>query len=372
MKYKTLKDIGDINGKKILVRFDFNVPIQNGEITDDYRIKKSLPTLEFLKQKGAKIIIISHIEGESDSLKPVYEFLKESQPITFCEDCLENGKECVEQLHDGEILLCENLRLYDGEKKNDENFAKKLASLADYYVNDAFSVSHRRHASVVAVAKLLPGFMGLQLEAEVEHLSKAFNPEKPFVFIIGGAKFDTKMPLVEKFLPLADTIFIAGAMAHDFYKAQGLEIGTSRVSDETINLTTLLTHPKVLLPIDVVVSSPRGKQTKKPTDVLKDEKIVDAGEETVALLAERAKDAATILWNGPLGYYEGNFKEATLNLAQVIAHSKAFSILGGGDTLAAISELGLEEKFGFVSTGGGAMLDFLSQGSLPGLEVLHR
>jgi phosphoglycerate kinase len=372
MNYKKLREAGDIKGKRVLVRFDFNVPIQDGKITDDYRIKKSLPTLDYLKDNGAKIIIIAHIEGESDTLKPVYEYLKDTYTISFCEDCVENGQECIEKLQEGEILLCENLRLYDGEKKNDEEFSKKLAKLADMYVNDGFSVSHRKHASVVGVAKHMPSYAGLQLEAEIENLSKAFNPTKPFVFILGGAKFDTKMPLVEKFLPLTDTVFISGAMANDFFKAQGLEVGTSKLADEPLDLSELLANPKVLLPVDVVVQSPRGTAVKKPTEVLPDESMFDVGPETIALLADRIKDAATVLWNGPLGYFEGGFKQPSLDLAQIIAHSKAYSILGGGDTLAAIAEGGLEDKFGFVSTGGGAMLDFLSQGTLPGIEVLKK
>ncbi|MDQ3015016.1 MAG: phosphoglycerate kinase [bacterium] len=372
MNYKTLKDAGDIKGKKVLLRLDFNVPIQDGKITDDYRIKKSLPTLRYLKEHGAKIIIIAHIEGESDTLKPVFEYLKTSEPVTFCEDCVENGHACIENMQEGEMLLCENLRLYDGEKRNDEEFSKKLASLADIYVNDGFSVSHRKHASVGGVTKFLPSYAGLQLEAEIENLSKVFNPQKPFIFILGGAKFDTKMPLVEKFLPLADTIFIGGAMANDFFKAQGLEVGKSKIADEPLDLSALLTHPKILLPIDIVADGPRGKKTKKPSEVEADESIRDVGEETVALLAQRIKDAKTILWNGPLGYFEGGFKQPTLDIAEVIAHSSAHSVLGGGDTLAAIAELGLEDKYSFVSTGGGAMLDFLSQGSLPGIDALKK
>ncbi len=371
MKYKTLKDIGDIMGKIVLVRFDFNVPTDKGMVVDDFRIKQSLPTLEFLKNAGAKIGIIAHIEGESDTLRPVYEYLKKSYDISFCEDCIENGSNTLKHLKNSGIVLFENLRLYDGEKRNDQEFAKKLASFADMYVNDAFSVSHRKHASVVGVPKYLPGFLGFQFEKEVENLSKAFNPPKPFLFILGGAKFDTKLPLVQKFLPLVSTILITGALANDFYKAQGLSIGKSKVSDTTIDLKELLTDPKIVVQPDALAVSDQGKRIIKPLDTKPDESLLDAGTETLAFLAEKARDAKCILWNGTLGNYE-HYPEATQEAAKIIAHSSAFSIVGGGDTLAAISKLGLEDKFGFISTGGGAMLDFLAQGTLPGLDALKK
>lgn len=373
MNYKTVQDIGDVKGKRVLIRCDFNVPIADGKVVDDFRIKQALPTLNFLKDKGARVIIISHIEGESDTLRPVYEYLKTLYSISFCEDCIEVGKAHVEECKEGEMVLCENLRLYDGEKKNDQDFSKKLASLGDVYVNEAFSVSHRSHASVVGVAKLLPSFMGLQFQKEVENLSKAFNPPKPFLFILGGAKFDTKLPLVEKFLPIADTIFIGGALANDFYKAEGLEVGTSKVSDTPLDLVSLLSNPKILIAPDVIAESSRGKQQKKPTDVVADESILDAGEESIALLAKKCKEAGCILWNGPLGNYEKGFTKGTKDLAEIISHSShALSLVGGGDTLAAIAEQHLEDKFSFISTGGGAMLDFLAKGTLPGLEVLKK
>ncbi|MDQ3076559.1 MAG: phosphoglycerate kinase [bacterium] len=371
MKYKTLKECGDIKGRRVLIRCDFNVPIEEGKITDDYRIKQALPTLKYLREQGAKVVIISHIEGESHTLKPVYDYLKNIFPIEFCEDCIETGHQTVMEMKEGEVILCENLRLYDGEKKNDQEFSKKLARLGEIYVNEGFSVSHRSHASVVGVAKCMRGYLGFQFEKEVENLSKAFNPPKPFLFILGGAKFDTKLPLVEKFLPLADTIFIGGALANDFYKAQGLEVGKSKISDASLDLTELLSNPKVIIAPDIIVESSRGKKQKQPTEVESDESILDVGEESIKLLAEKCKDAKCILWNGPLGNFEAGFKEPTEQLAQIIAHSPhAFSIVGGGDTIAAIANQNLQDKFGFISTGGGAMLDFLAKGTLPGLEAL--
>ncbi len=371
MKYKTLKDIGDVAGKRVLVRLDFNVPVKDGIVVDDFRIKKSLATVNFLKDKGAKVIIISHIESEPDTLKPVFQVLKNLLPgITFCEDCIEAGTAYTMELKNSDVVLCENIRLYDGEKKNDAEFSKKLASLGDLYVNDAFSVSHRKHASVVGIAKFLPSYLGLQFEEEITHLSKCFNPERPFLFLLGGAKFDTKLPLVQKFLPLADTVFVGGALANDFFKAKGQEIGKSRVSEGNVDLTGLLNGPKIMLPIDVVVQSERGVKTKEASSVLPDEAILDAGTETLKALKAKIDEAKFVLWNGPLGNYENGFKQPTIELARIIAESDAYSVVGGGDTLAAIITLGNEESFGFISTGGGAMLDYLANETLPGLDAL--
>jgi phosphoglycerate kinase len=370
-KYSTLEDLPDVTDAPVLVRLDFNVPIEAGKVVDDYRIKKSLPTINFLIKKNAKIVIISHIEGKADTLKPVFEYLKNIYPgISFCEDCLESGEEVVKNLKGGGIVLCENLRLYDGEKKNDAEFSKKLAALGKYYVNDAFSVSHRKHASVVGVAKLLPGFVGLQFEEEIKNLSKCFNPPHPFVFILGGAKFDTKLPLVQKFLDIADVIFIGGALANDFFKAKGYEVGKSLISETDLNLQDYLNNKKIVLPVDVVVTTGESKETKKPEDVLATDCILDAGEQTIEMLKMHLLKAKCILWNGPLGNYEKGFTEPTLELARLISLTDSLSVVGGGDTLAAIAELKLEDKFSFISTGGGAMLDYLANESIPGLDVL--
>lgn len=340
MNFKSLKEIGEIKGKTVLVRLDFNVPIEAGVVVDDYRIRSSLPTISYLKQKGAKIVIIAHVENEPATLMPVYERLRKDAQVLFCDDVLKNGKHCIENMTDGDVLLCENIRMYKGEKANDEEFAKELASLGEIYVNDAFSVSHREHASIVGLPKYLPAYAGLQFEEEIKNLSQCFSPEHPFLFILGGAKFETKMPLVEKFLKIADEVFIGGALYNEMDKN-----------------SEIAKNPKVTLPIDFVIS---------------DGKALDAGEKTVELLKEKVAQAKFILWNGPLGQYEKGFVEPTRILAQAISESSAFSLLGGGDTVAAISELGLEDKFGFVSTGGGAMLDFLANGTLPGLEALGK
>ena len=247
------------------------------------------------------------------------------------------------------------------------------------YVNDAFSVSHRAHASIVGVPQLLPHFAGFQLALEVENLSKAFNPSHPFLFILGGAKFDTKLPLVEKFLEKADGIFIGGALANDFFKAKGYEVGRSTISTATIDFDGLLLDKKILLPTDVIVESGGSQKASLPEKVSSDERILDAGPETLAELKDKIDAAKFILWNGPLGNYENGYKEPTHELARMIAHATkngVESVIGGGDTLAAIAELkqsggeSLEDAFTFVSTGGGAMLDFLAQGSLVGIDAL--
>ncbi len=252
------------------------------------------------------------------------------------------------------------------------SFAKKLAALGDFFVNDAFSVSHRKHASVVGIPKFLSSFLGLQFQAEIENLSKAFNPPQPFLFILGGAKFDTKLPLVQKFLPLATSIFIGGALANDFYKAEGLNIGLSKISDSILDLTNLLVDPKIVIQPDAVVVSTRGTREAKPEDIAADESALDAGSKSIRTLGKLVANAKCVLWNGPLGNYENGYSQATEELAQIIASHECLSLVGGGDTLAAISKLGIENKFSFVSTGGGAMLDFLAEGTLPGLEALKR
>jgi phosphoglycerate kinase len=377
MNYPKLQDLTDISGKRVLVRLDFNVPVQDGKVVDDYRIKKSLPTLQYLQEQKAKIIIISHIEGGTDSLKPVFDYLVETMklPVTFCQDCLEEGDKYTASLAPGEMLLCENLRLYDGEKRNDSDFAEKLSKLGDVFVNDAFSVSHRKHASVVGMTKFLKGYLGLQFQEEINGLSSCFSPKHPFLFVLGGAKFDTKLPLVEKFGELADTLFVGGALSNDLYKLKGWGVGKSLVADTAIDFSKIKDNSRVMIPVDVVVDGGTGVRNAAENDVHDDEIIVDAGTETLKQLQEKIGQAEQILWNGPLGNYEKGFKQPTLELARMIAEATkrgATTILGGGDTLAAIAELGLDSSFTFVSTGGGAMLDYLAFETLPGLDALKK
>ncbi len=382
MKYLT--DIPNLDGVKVLVRVDFNVPIQNKVVTDDFRIRVAMPTIDFLRSKGARLILISHIESifdENPSLAPVADYLKKKGlPVTFIKNIV-GAYEASEQLKDGDIVLIENIRENDGEKKNDIKFAKQLATLADIYVNDAFSVSHREHASICAITQFLPSYAGLQLQKEIENLSAAFDPSHPFTFILGGAKFDTKLPLINKFLTSTDTIFIGGALANDALKARGCEIGQSKTSNGTTDISGIINQSKVMLPADVVVQDHSIKEVGLNGcigSIEKSDMIFDAGPATVNALKDKINSSKFILWNGPLGLFEKGFTQGTEDLAKLIATRTeegvgdgVRSIIGGGDTLSAISKLGIEDKFTFVSGGGGAMLDFLAQGTLVGIQALE-
>ncbi len=367
---KTLKDLGDVSGKIALVRVDFNVPVEDGVVTDDFRIKASLPTIQQLQKLGAKICLIAHCEANKEggecSLKPAAEVLQKFIKSVFAKN-LEEAKALIET---NDVVLLENLRTDPGEKANDENFAKRLASLGDFYVNDAFSVCHREHASIVGIPKFLPSYAGIQLEKEITELSKAFNPAHPFVFILGGAKFETKLPLIQKFTEKADIVCVGGALANDVLKAQCKNVGLSRVSKEVIDLSGVISSSKLLVVSDVVVSNPSGVSTKKTDDILDNDVVMDVGQETIKLWEEKIRDAAFVLWNGPMGNFEMGYDKGTLSLAQAIASSQAESIVGGGDTLAAIKKLNLESDFSFISTGGGATLDFLADETLVGIEAL--
>lgn len=376
MQIKKLADIPieELRGKKVLLRLDLNVPINGGEIEDDFRITKSMPTLLYLLRNSAKVLILSHLEdvytkkGGASSLRIVYEYLKTKISISFAEN-IKEASVLMQGLEEGSAILLENLRFDPREKENDEGFARELAALGDIYVNESFSVSHRPHASVVGVPRLLDSYAGELFISEVENLSRALHPEHPFVFILGGAKFETKLPLIEKFLKSADYVVIAGALANDFFKAKGLEIGHSTVYGK-VDIRDMLSDPKLILPSDVVVWTAEGSQVKKPDEVLPVEAIEDIGPKSLSDIAPILAGAEFILWNGPLGNYEKGFRERTLELAEMISDSKAFSIVGGGDTTAVISSMNTENKFGFVSTGGGAMLEFLEKGTLLGIEAL--
>jgi phosphoglycerate kinase len=338
---RSIRQIKNLKGKTVLVRVDFNVPIKSSKVLDDFRIRVALPTIDFLLKKGAKLILITHLgkDGRA-SLKPV---IKRFFTIS--------------KIAKNKVVFFENIRKFPGEMKNNSAFAKKLSTMGNIYVNDAFSVSHREHASIATLPKYLPSFAGLQLEEEVKNLSHAFKkPKHPFLFILGGAKFSTKMPLIKKYLKLADYVFIGGALANDFLKAKGYNVGKSLVSDTNYGVKKLLKNKKLILPTDFVV---------------KNEAIVDIGKESVKNLAMIIKKSKLILWNGPLGKYEDGGAEATKKILKLVALSKAESIIGGGDTITLVSEMKMENKFSFVSTGGGATLDFLANGTLPGIKALE-
>ena len=319
-----------------------------------------------------KVILITHLGKGGDSLDLVADVLKKLIKSSFVANILGLEAEiAVNNMKDGDVLLLENLRNDKGEQAADKFFASSLAKLGDVYVNEAFSVDHREDASLVLLPKLLPAYAGFQLEEEIKNLSKAFKkPKRPFLFILGGAKFSTKMPLIKKYLKLADYIFIGGALLNDFLRAEGEEVGTSLVSDENFGIKDLLGNKKILLPEDVVVKYGSELINRSVRDVQHDEFILDIGTKSVKNLAPFIKRAKLILWNGPLGDYEIGGDVATKKILKLVANSKAISIIGGGDTNEIISQIKMEKKFSFMSTGGGATLDFLANGTLPGIKAL--
>jgi phosphoglycerate kinase len=369
---RNIKQIKNIKGKKILLRVDFNVPIKNGKVLDDFRIQSALPTIKFLQKKGAKIILITHLGKGGESLAPIVKVLNKYVKTKFVKEVIgSKATKAVEEMKTGEVILLENLRNNKGEKDCDKNFAKKLAEMADIYVNEAFSVDHRKDASILLLPKLLPAYAGFQLEEEVKNLSTAFkNPKHPFLFILGGAKFSTKMPLIKKYLKFADYIFIGGALANDFLKAEGYIVGKSLVDDSNFDTRKIIKSKKIILPVDVKVKSGKYIVNKMIEEVGMDDYILDMGTETVKKLGSIIKNSKFILWNGPLGKYEDGGDITTREILKLVSTSKAKSIIGGGDTVALISKMKMQKDFSFVSTGGGSTLDFLSSGNLPGIKAL--
>lgn len=370
----TVKDIKNLKGKRVVLRLDFNVPIRNGKIVETMRIDRAMPTVEYLIKKKARIIILSHIgKDASSSLKPIVRYLSKKINVGFVPDFrTEEAHAVVDGLAEGGVIVFENLRLDEREEENNPEFAKYLASFGDVYVNDAFAVSHRAHASVVGITKFLPSYVGFLIEDEIKHLSLALKPKHPFLFILGGAKFETKMPLMKKFLKIADHVLVGGILANDFFKDKGIETGKSVVDKHSISLTPLLKNGKIILPSDVVVKTGSDKKSvsKKVSDVLKTDSIVDVGPETIQNLLPLLKKMKLIVWNGPLGFYEEGFDKGTISLLRVIAGTRATSIIGGGDTAVIVERLGLGKKLSFVSTGGGATLDYLADGKLHGIDAI--
>lgn len=368
----------DLKGKKVLLRLDLNVPLKDGEIEDPTRLDRVIPTVDFLREKEAQVIIISHIEnkeGENESLFMVWNYLNGFFPLEFCPTYFTpEAVEKILNLKDKGVLMMENVRFNPGEKENDQDFAKKLSQMGDIYVNDSFAVDHRKHASLTTLPYMMPHYGGLLLKEEIENLSKALFPKTPFVFIIGGAKFETKIPLIKKYLDKADKVFVGGALANNFFKEKGWEVGTSLVSDGDFDLREALENSKLVLPVDVTVTNKAGDVSfKKPEDVGKSDCIVDVGPETLKQLETILDGAKTVLWNGPLGNYEAGFADKTESLAEMLADltsNGVETILGGGDSIASIHKLNLAHKFTFISTGGGAMLDYLVNETLPAIEAL--
>jgi 3-phosphoglycerate kinase len=437
MNKKTIRDI-DIKGKRVFIRVDFNVPIKDGVIEDDTRIRGALPTINYAAEQGAKVILASHLgrplkdqkkaeekgmpyDVNKYSLKPVYEYLRQmpelqdisrsgtDEPVVqigeqaaalgkaevkndrvfFAGDCVGDVvKAQVDKLKAGEVLLLENLRFYEGEEKNDDEFAKKLAELADVYVNDAFGAAHRAHASTVGITKFVqPSVAGFLMEKELNFLSKALNhPERPFVAILGGAKVSDKIPVIESLIARkVDKLLIGGAMAYTFFKAKGYTVGKSLVEDEMLEKALEIERQakdagvELILPTDhQVVDSydPLNSRKTIPIDFTNKGLVgLDIGAETVGIFKKALTGAKTIVWNGPMGMFEEKpFDEGTTAIAQAVAEATengATSIVGGGDSVSAVNEAGLAGKISHISTGGGATLEFLAGDELPGVAALN-
>jgi len=391
MDKKTIADI-DVLNKKVIVRVDFNVPLKNGIIGDDTRIKEALPTINYLLNKGAGVILMSHLgrpDGEvvpEFSLKPVYERLQQLMPDTevfFATDVVgEDAMQKSKNLLPGQVLLIENLRYEKGEEENDKAFAEKLASMADVYVNDAFGTSHRKHASTYGVAKLLPNAIGFLIEKELKMICGSINnPKRPFVAILGGAKVADKLPIVNTLVESANTIIIGGGMAFTFLKAMGKNVGNSLVDDEQIDMCkkALATAEEkgvnILLPVDVVVAgdiNAKEGEYLKEIDIPKDKMGLDIGKKTIKLFAKAIKHAKTIIWNGPMGVFENAaFATGTYKVAKAVAKSHSVSIVGGGDSASAIMHMGFEKKITHISTGGGASLKLLEGKVLPAVDIIE-
>jgi phosphoglycerate kinase len=397
---RSIRDL-DLDGKRVFLRVDFNLPLTaKGELSDDTRVRKTLPTIEFALSRGASVILASHFgrpKGERNehfSLRPVAERLEKllGKQVAFAPDCLgEDTQRMARALRPGEVLMLENLRFHAGETKNDQDFARSLAALADLYVNDAFGTAHRAHASIEAIARFSPvAAMGLLMEKEIRLLEKILErPEHPFVAVIGGAKLETKVDVLKNLTERADAVLIGGAMSYTFFKAQGIAVGASLVEDALLGTAAEIfagakEGKKLLLPVDhVTVPAPsagtpfRLLSADTPFRLLSTDTInpswcgVDIGPKTVELYRSRLREAKTVFWNGPLGITEvPPFDEGTHAVARAVAGAKAVKIAGGGETLATISTLGLQEKFTLLSTGGGASLAFMAGEEFPTIAAL--
>lgn len=393
MTINSIRKLKNIKGKVVLLRVDFNVPIKDKRVREDYKIKMSLPTIEYLLRKGAKVVVVSHLGSPKGkvvpelSLAPIAKTLQKllqnrayKRKIKFVPSVVggEVEKE-IKLLNDGELILLENIRFEMGEEKNDLSFAKKLSAFADIYVNDAFAVSHRNQASVVAVKKYLPSYAGLLLEEEVLALSKALNPKQPLIAVMGGAKIDTKAPLIERMYVKANFILIGGALANNFFKVFGYEVGLSLIDDDSLVFAKKFfkkgkLDEKIILPVDVVVLRSGKYSVKLVNNLTKKDKIVDIGPKTVEMFSLIIKKAATIVWNGPMGCFEEKSSSfGTLAIGRSIAaRSKgaAWGVIGGGETVEAIKLTKMSQYIDWISTAGGAMLSFLGGEKMPGLTKI--
>jgi phosphoglycerate kinase len=395
MKLATLSELKKLAGRRVLLRVDFNIPLgPKGKIGpgEEVKLRESLPTIEHLLRGGARVVAVSHLGRPKNcevkySLAPVARHLAKmlGRKVKFVDDCLEDGEKVdksVAKLKDGEIALLENIRYYPEEEGNDKNFAKRLARLADIFVNDAFATCHRAHASTEGVTKFLPSYAGFLVEKEVKSLDHVLKkPKKPFYVLMGGAKISSKLPTLKKMLAVADKVFLGGGMANSFFAAKGWSVGKSKVAPEEVRLAkALLKNRKIVLPLDVLaatsLSDRANVRVSAPDCVKPNEFVIDIGTQTMRSFALELKKAQTIVWNGPVGLFEVKlFSHGTVILGRVIASrskGRAFGVVGGGETIAALERTGMSEWVDHISTGGGAMLEYLSGKTLPGIKPLLR
>jgi len=387
---RSVKDLAKLKGRVVLLRVDFNVPIDEiGEIQDATRIENAIPTIKYLIEKKAKVVILSHLgrpEGYDvrKSLWPIAMMLMKKLPcnVAFCNHLLgDEVKARIKALKEGNVLLLENTRFYEGEVECDMSLSREIAKLGDLFVFDAFGAAHRKNASTYGVARVLPNALGLLMEKEINVLGDAIiNPKKPFVAIVGGAKVKTKVAILHKFIDNADVVLIGGAMAYTFLKAKGLNVGNSKVDKESISLAQEILEyaqnngKKLLLPVDHIAVSESDKHRMMYTvKNLKGDLVgYDIGPATIELFKNEILKAKQIFWNGPMGMFENrSFRNGTAQIANAIASSKAYSIVGGGDTVSAVNSLNLANKMSFISTGGGATMEFLEKGTLPCIDIIQ-
>lgn len=382
---KTVEDV-DLTGKRVIVRAMLNVPIKDNKVVDDIRLQSAKPTIKYLIDNGASVVLISHHSDEKQTLAPVAPALSEilSLPVKFVSESIgENVATALGQLQPGEILMLENLRFHPEEKANDQQFAKTLASYGDIFVNDDFTTSHREHASMVGIAKFIPAVAGLSIENEVKTISAVIeNPKRPLVAVVGGAKISTKIPILSFLIDKVDAVLVVGAMANTFLLALGKKTGKSLVEQDQVELASKTLEnaksqgKKILLPLDVVVAKqldpPENIRTISVDEIEDDDIIADLGPTSINQLDQVITPDGSVIWNGPAGIFEtSEFAGGTKILADKIINSRAYSLVGGGDTLSFIDQEHLQDEFGFVSTGGGASMDLLSGKNLIGIEALE-
>ncbi len=388
MKKKTVRDI-DLKGKRVVMRVDFNVPLKEGTITDDTRIRAALPTIEYVLGQGASLVLMSHLGRPKDAPDPAYTLKPAAvrlgellgTPVKMAPDCIgAEVKTMADALKPGEVLLLENTRFYVGEKKNDPEIARQFGELGDVFVNDAFGSDHRAHASTEGITHYLPSVAGFLVEKEIDFLGRATeNPEHPYVVILGGAKISDKIGVIQNLLGKADTILIGGGMANTFFKAKGLEVGDSLVEDEALETARALMAEggdKLVLPVDAVIADAfdngAASQVVPVDKVPAGWRILDIGPETIACFKQILSTAKTVVWNGPMGVFEmPNFAKGTFAVAKALAEINAITVIGGGDSASAVNEAGVADKVSHVSTGGGASLEFLEGKVLPGIAALQ-